>query len=60
MFGAENSGQKLWLNEVMVTKSIAKKEYQKHNYDIGTKIRTMYNILPLTAPVSQIFLVFSL
>lgn len=34
-FEAEDTGPKLWLNELMVTKSIAKREYQKHNYEIG-------------------------
>lgn len=35
MFEAEDTGPKLWLNELLVTKSIAKREYQKHNYEKG-------------------------
>lgn len=35
MFEDENTGPKLWLNELMLTKSIAKKQYQNRNYENG-------------------------
>lgn len=35
MFLNDDAGPKLWLNELMVTKSLAKNEYQKHNYETG-------------------------
>lgn len=35
MFLSADDRPKLWLNELMVTKSLAKNEYQKHNYETG-------------------------
>jgi len=35
MFQNEDAGPKLWFNEISVTKSIAEREFQKHNYEIG-------------------------
>jgi len=31
----EDEGPKLWLNEINVTKSTGKREYQLHNYEKG-------------------------
>jgi len=38
MFENEDSGPQLWLNEIMVTKSIGYREYQKHNYQTGESL----------------------
>lgn len=35
MFRNEDTGPKLWFNEIWATKSIAKREFQKNNYEIG-------------------------
>ncbi|XP_022171592.1 tetratricopeptide repeat protein 25-like [Myzus persicae] len=37
MFRNEVTGPKLWFNEILVTKSIAKREFQKHNYEIAAQ-----------------------
>jgi len=35
MFRNEVKGPKLYFNEIWATKSIAKKEFQKNNFEIG-------------------------
>ncbi|XP_060855897.1 uncharacterized protein LOC132933649 [Metopolophium dirhodum] len=37
MFRTDDAGPKLWFNEISVTKSIAEREFQKHNYEIAAQ-----------------------
>ncbi|CAH1731009.1 unnamed protein product [Aphis gossypii] len=37
MFRNEDTGPKLWFNEIWATKSIAKREFQKNNYEIAAQ-----------------------